>query len=402
MEVTNSIEFSIGLAIMTIFFLVFDFFPFRCRKEGIFFPLHEFIVASIIFTISNITIITTLNLIFTKKPPKVILFYLFKWSVIFIIFAFIVLLIRCFLETKRGKNNKNKILTLIFLAIILFSTNHTQAKPIKVEQILSHKKEFQVDFNFSYTSITKSSGKSQLVYLQTDNNNIVPIFTYLGDEKNNADNILVSTRLRYGITKKIEVFSSASLLSSFSRISYPNGNSESKNDFRFSSLGIGFSYQLHDEDKYPGILLSYSTLAINNSSFPNGYKKTFFKDHKLNLSTYYTIDPIVLYLETAYEIHLSRNKNNTTLDPGERFSLSPQIYFSVNPFISLYWGIKWFLQGKDKVNGKSISTTTTNIYYLFGASWSIGQNSLLNFDFRYLPLPDGSQSTISLGWNYKF
>jgi len=105
-EVTNSVEFSVGLTIMTIFFLVFDFFPFRCKKKGIFFPLHEFIVASIIFIISNITIITTLNLIFTKKPSRVILFHLFKWSAIFIIFAFIVLLIRCFLKTKREKQQK--------------------------------------------------------------------------------------------------------------------------------------------------------------------------------------------------------------------------------------------------------------------------------------------------------
>jgi hypothetical protein len=34
------------------------------------------------------------------------LFHLFKWSAIFIIFAFIVLLIRCFLKTKREKQQK--------------------------------------------------------------------------------------------------------------------------------------------------------------------------------------------------------------------------------------------------------------------------------------------------------
>jgi len=264
------------------------------------------------------------------------------------------------------------------------------------------KKELQIDLNLSYSSINKSSGKSQLIYLQTNNNALIPIFTYLGDEKTNTDNLLITTRLRYGITKKFEVFSSASFLSSFSRISYPSGTSKSENNSKFSSLGAGFSYQLHDEDKYPGVLLSYSTLVINNSSFPNGYKKVYFRDHKVNLSTYYTVDPLVLYLEASYEIHLPRSKSDTSLNPGERLSLSPQIYFSVNPFISLYWGVEWFLQGKDRIDGKSISATTTNIYYLFGASWSIGQNSLLNFDFRYLPLPNGSQSTISLGWNYRF
>jgi len=296
---------------------------------------------------------------------------------------------------------KRKILSLIFLIIFILNP-YVQAKPIKVEQILSHKKELQMDLSLSYTSINKSSGKSQLIYLQTNNNALVPVFTYLGDEKNNTDNILITTRLRYGITKKFEVFSSASFLSSFSRISYPSGTSESENNSKFSSLGAGFSYQLHDEDKYPGVLLSYSTLVINNSSFPNGYKKVYFRDHKVNLSTYYTVDPLVLYLEASYEVHLPRRKNAISLNPGERLSLSPQIYFSVNPFISLYWGIEWFIQGKDKVDGKSISATTTNVYYLFGASWSINQNSLVNFDFRYLPLPNGSQSTISLGWNYKF
>lgn len=72
------------------------------------------------------------------------------------------------------------MLILMFLIIIfLFSTNHSQAKPIKVEQILSHKKELQMDLNLSYSSTNKSSGKSQLIYLQTNNNSLIPVFTYL-------------------------------------------------------------------------------------------------------------------------------------------------------------------------------------------------------------------------------
>ncbi len=59
---------------------------------------------------------------------------------------------------------------LILLLPILFSilaiAVSSQAKPIKVEQILSHKKELQMDLSLSYTSINKSSGKSQLIYLQ--------------------------------------------------------------------------------------------------------------------------------------------------------------------------------------------------------------------------------------------
>lgn len=103
MAVKNSVEFSIGLIVMTIFFLVFDFFPFKCKKEGIFFPIQEFIIASIIFILANIAIITSLNFLFTKKPARIVLFYSFKWIAIFIIFAFIVLLIKCSFKQQKEK-----------------------------------------------------------------------------------------------------------------------------------------------------------------------------------------------------------------------------------------------------------------------------------------------------------
>ena len=100
MGTANSVEFSVGLVVMTLFFLVFDFFSFRCGREGRLFPVYEFVIASVVFTASSITVVVGLNFLFMKEPMEVVLLFLIVWLVVFIVLAFVVLLVKCFLKGK--------------------------------------------------------------------------------------------------------------------------------------------------------------------------------------------------------------------------------------------------------------------------------------------------------------
>lgn len=83
-----------------------------------------------------------------------------------------------------------------------------------------------------------------------------------------------------------------------------NGERKSKEDHRFNSVGVGFSYQVLEEDKYPALLISVSSQIVNNTNFPNGYKVNYFKHYKATITSYYTVDPIIFSIQASYTLNL--------------------------------------------------------------------------------------------------
>ena len=305
---------------------------------------------------------------------------------------------------KSKELKKLRKLFLLILMIVYFSVLNkiVYAKPVKVEEILTYKNQWQLDLGISYSNIEKSSGESQLVLIPIGNNQTVPVFNYLGQQNVNQDYLVYSLNLRYGFTGNLELFSYTNFFSNFQRITYPNGERETKEDHRFNSFGIGFSYQILEEDKYPALLVSFSSQIANNTSFSNGYEITYFKHYKATLTSYYTVDPIVFFVQASYTLNLEEKNKDQKIDLGEQFSLSPQIYFAINPYTTINWGFSWYIQGKDKINGEYISLTQTRTSFLFGASYEITNNLIFSLDYEYQPLSNGYQSSISTRFTYKF
>jgi len=290
----------------------------------------------------------------------------------------------------------------VFIFLLIISLQKIYAKPVKVEEILTYKNEWQLDLGISYSNIEKSSGESQLILIPIGNNQAIPVFNYLGQQNVNQDYFIYSLNLRYGLTEKLEVFTYTNFFSNFQRTTYANGERKSKEDHRFNSAGVGFSYQVLEEDKYPALLVSISSQVANNTNFSNGYKVNYFKHYKATLTSYYTVDPIVFFIQASYILNLKEKNKDQTIDLGERFSFSPQIYFAINPYTTINWGFSWYIQGKDKINGKYVSLIQTRTSFLFGASYEITNNLVFNLDYEYQPLSNGYQSSISTRFTYKF
>ncbi len=273
---------------------------------------------------------------------------------------------------------------------------------MRVEEILTYKNQWQVDFGVSYSTVEKSSGDSQLVLIPVGDSQTVPVYSYLGEQKTNQDFIVYLLNIRYGLSDKLEIFCYTNSFSSFTRTYYSDGNTKNKEEHRFYSAGLGFSYQLLEEKKHPALIVSASSQVVSNTRFPDGYKMTYMKHHRVSITSYYTVDPLVFLIQTVYTLNLKEKKGNQTVDYGDRISFSPHMYFAVNPYTTLSWGVEWYLQGENRINGQKTSYTTTKVSYIFGASYEITNNWIANFDYIYRPLIAGSQSFIRLMFNYKF
>jgi hypothetical protein len=207
--------------------------------------------------------------------------------------------------------------------------------------------------------------------------------------------------LRYGVTKNLEVFAYTGFFSDFQRLSL-NGESEGYSDFNFNFAGIGATYQIRPEDKYPAILASASTNIADNTNFgEDDFKVNYFKTFTGTLVSYYTVDPIVFFLQAIYQQNLKR-KNDIGINPGEFFSLSPQIFFVVNPFINLTWGLRWRIQGHDEINGDAVNSTRTGISPIFGITYGVTNNLILSLDTEYRNEGSISQAIANLGFTYMF
>lgn len=273
--------------------------------------------------------------------------------------------------------------------------------PVRVEELLTAQGKWIFDFNILYSNIDTSSDRAQVITIDGPMGQPILIPVFLGEQVTDEDFISYIMDLRYGVTKNLEVFAYTGFFSDFQRLSL-NGESEGDSDFNFNFAGIGATYQIRPEDKYPAILASASTNIADNTNFgEDDFKVNYFKTFTGTLVSYYTVDPIVFFLQAIYQQNLKR-KNDIGINPGEFFSLSPQIFFVVNPFINLTWGLRWRIQGHDEINGDAVNSTRTGISPIFGITYGVTNNLILSLDTEYRNEGSISQAIANLGFTYMF
>lgn len=91
-----------------------------------------------------------------------------------------------------------------------------------------------------------------------------------------------------------------------------------------------------------------------------------------------------------------------SIKSANQFSLAPQLYFAVNPYISLNTGVRYTYQSKTKINGKDVGNSGSSLTYLLGTSYEINAKSTLNIDVDYSNSMGISQNDLSLGLSYNF
>lgn len=287
-----------------------------------------------------------------------------------------------------------KILIIVMPMLLL-------SKPVKVDEILTDKNTFRLDSSISYSNIQRTDANAVPFQYQTQNGDFVTIPTFIGDSKSNQDYINYGFTLRYGVTKDIELSSSVNMYTSDTHFS--NGEQFStQHEKGFSSLLLGANYQIKNETDTPSLLIGANIDVIDRTNFSGTDKNMNFKGYTFFATSYYTVDPVVFLVNTSYRYNLEKKYKNYSVENAKQFSLSPQIFFAVNPYTSLSTGVKYSYRGNTRVDKKKVSGSGSNMTFLLGASYEIDAKKTLNIDADYGDSMGISQSSLSIGLSYQF
>lgn len=279
--------------------------------------------------------------------------------------------------------------------------DQSERGPVRVEELITARGKWMLDFNILYSNIDTASGRTEILTLDGPGGQPILIPVYVGEQVTDQDFISYVLNVRYGLTNNLEIFAFSGFFSDFLRTSL-NGENHSDSDFNFNFGGVGATYQIRREDEYPALLASASVNIVDNTNFgDDDYELSFFKTFTGSLVSYYTVDPIVFFLQGVYQQNFER-KNGISIDPGEFFSLSPQIFFIVNPFINLTGGFRWRIQGADEINNIQVNSTRTSISPLFGVTYGVTDDLIISLDTEYRSEARIDQAIASLRFTYMF
>jgi hypothetical protein len=285
--------------------------------------------------------------------------------------------------------------------IFLLSPLLLFGKPVKVDEILTESNQFKLETAISYANINKKANVTAPITYQTAGGDFVNIPSYLGVQSTNQDYINYGFNLKYGISKKLEIFTGLNIFTSDTHISDSSFSTKSENGF--NNLNLGLTYQVKKEDDSPSFLIGGSVDVIERVTFSNDHKENQnFRSYSFFATSYYTVDPIVFLLKANYRLNLKKEYSDKSIESGNIFVLSPNIYFAVNPYTSINWGIKYQFKGKDKVDDSVVANSGSSVGYTFGVSYEINSKTTFNFNTEKLDTNDYSSSNINLALAYKF
>lgn len=279
--------------------------------------------------------------------------------------------------------------------LLLFS------KPVKVDEILTDTNQLKFETSVSYANINKKENVILPITYQTAGGDFVNIPSYLGVSTTNQDYINYGFNLKYGVSKKLEVFTNLNLFTNDTHIS--NSDFTTISDKGFNNLNLGLTYEVKKEDDTPSFLIGGSVDLIEKVTFSDNYKENqSLKSYSFFATSFYSVDPVVFLLKSNYRLNLKKEYNDKTIQSGDIFVLSPNIYFAVNPYTSINWGIKYQFKGKDKVDGSVVANSGSSVGYSFGVTYEINSQMSFSFDTEKLDTNDYSSSNINLALSYKF
>jgi len=287
-----------------------------------------------------------------------------------------------------------KILLMVLPSIMM-------AKPVYVDEILTEKGTLKLDMSIDYSNIQRAEGKKSVSNYQTQNGDFVSVPTYLGESKSNQDYLNYTFTLRYGLTKDLEISTSANLYNSKTKISL-NDSFDNISSQGFNALNVGMTYQLKKEDETPSLLLGVSTNILEKTKFYTQTYTDHLKQYRVFATSFYTVDPVVFLLSSSYGINLKKQFKENSVDSGNILTISPQVYFAVNPYTSLNGGVKYTHYSENKIDDKQVSNSTSNLSFLMGMSYEFSNKLTMTMSAEFLNSNEVTQNNISSTFSYSF
>ncbi len=267
--------------------------------------------------------------------------------------------------------------------ISIFLLNISFAIPQKLEDLIIRKKEFQIDTIISYNNIS---------------------FSDLAENQVISEDVLYYVlNLRYDITDRIELFLFSSFNSTFvKKINHKKIKVERGDFHNLGPTGTGFSFLLKKEGRLPGFSVSLSTNVYDRLRLGGKEKGVWFDSYSFYLSTFYTIDPVVLLITMMYRLNTGVDFDNKRLDYGDTFFISPQFYFLANPFVSINVGFRYIYQGKDKLDKDIIMVERSMVGFLLGLNYEVKRGIIFSIDGEFRQRADFTHNIINARLTFRF
>lgn len=276
------------------------------------------------------------------------------------------------------------------------------AKPVSVDEIFTPKKQFKIIGSFSYVNILRKNASLQYIpFEMTPGTGTFINIPSLGYENINQDYLTFSLNARYGIHSRVELFST---VNGFWQKSHTenNGVFSTQSDGDFNSASIGFLIEAKREGKAPAILIGGNGDIVEQTYFSRTQKSLQYgKGYSLFALGFYTVDPIVFFLQAQYRFNLPKSFQDITVHSGDVFVLSPMIYFAINPYVSLNAGVKYQYHSKDKLNNATVSYVASSVGYVFGMAYEIKSKLILFADVEKFDTHTYSSNAISISLSYR-
>ncbi|MFJ3317554.1 hypothetical protein ACIPLR_19540 [Herbaspirillum huttiense] len=245
--------------------------------------------------------------------------------------------------------------------------------PLAVEGLLTESGRLRLDVSLSYANVEKQKvSTGEYLEVQTGPTSFVFVPTKVTDGTVNNDIAVGTLGLKYGIRDGMEIYGRASWFVGSYRNSESNGNSQNSGS-GISDVWIGSSY------RFPGnIIVSAETALLEKYNS----QTSSFKSLLLSVTSYKSIDPVVLSATGTYKYSAPRHENRATYKSGNYFLLNPSLGFSVNEKVSLTTGLQWTLRFPEQFNGIDQSYRHTRTDLLLGMAYAIDRESIINFSLK--------------------
>lgn len=268
-------------------------------------------------------------------------------------------------------------LRCIFVVAVAFSVPKIAFAdlPLTVEDLIVDKGTFKLEISLSYAnSDIKSLLAGEPIIIQTGDASFVTVPTRFGELKGNADAIVTTFGLHYGVGRSSEVYMRTSFLYKSIRSSGFSGSHKS-NESGLVDSWLGLNYQFLEDSNTPA-LIGFAE-GVLNDNYQDG--NSFGKSWMLGLTSYRAIDPVVLSITTAYKWS---QKFSDGVQPGNYFLISPSVAFAVNDQVTLISGIQWLNRQADRYDDTIQGFRQTRTDVTIGLGYGVSKGNILNFSFK--------------------
>lgn len=268
--------------------------------------------------------------------------------------------------------------TFIAVIVVILNGGISYADlPLSVEDLLADQRETRLEFGVTYANSDRkrSDAKFNLVGVGPSSYLLLPVG--IEETRQNSDTMIFTFGARYGLSANTELYMRTSANADSVR-TYSASGSATRSSQQWRDLVLGVNHQLSPDSKTAALLGFAEVTAVENTAF-DGNEFVYIKTAQFGLTSYRSIDPVVLSLTGGTRIAASRKSRNSRINPGDLLFIHPGVSFAVNNEVTLTGGARFKFRSKDKVEGRPSSPRTSQTDLEFGLAFSSTDATTLNF-----------------------